>query len=148
MPGYISKTDVKEELKRVKKQAEDAVADYLTKLFEHTEEVLLRRYGQTFISTTRLDVVLTVPAVWSDAAQDATLRAAEKAGSSVGRKSVNASLLREVVVVARSKKNFKFAEIELRRTLKNLGLRTEGTANFSVVRFSVLSDLETYKRHL
>lgn len=86
VPGYISGTDVKEELKRVKKQAEDAVADYLTKLFKHTEEVLLRRYGQTFMSTTRLDVVLTVPAVWSDAAKDATLRAAEKAASSVGRK--------------------------------------------------------------
>jgi len=43
-------------------------------------ETLTRRYGETFISLTKVEFVLTVPAVWSDSAKDATLKAAEKAG--------------------------------------------------------------------
>lgn len=56
------------------------VAEYLTSLFDHTKEVLNRRYGEFFVATTKLQVVLTVPAVWSDKAQDATVKAAEAAG--------------------------------------------------------------------
>ena len=58
----------------------DGVSDYLTKIYEHTMETLTRRYGQSFMSTTKVDFVLTVPAVWSDAAKNATLQAAERAG--------------------------------------------------------------------
>jgi molecular chaperone DnaK (HSP70) len=43
-------------------------------------ETLTRRYGETFMSLTKVQFVLTVPAVWSDSAKDATLKAAEKAG--------------------------------------------------------------------
>ena len=51
-----------------------------TKIYEHTIETLTRRYGESFMSTTPVDFVLTVPAVWSDAAKNATLQAAERAG--------------------------------------------------------------------
>jgi molecular chaperone DnaK (HSP70) len=43
-------------------------------------ETLTKRYGETFMSMTQVQFVLTVPAVWSDSAKDATLKAAEKAG--------------------------------------------------------------------
>lgn len=58
----------------------DAVSDYLTMIYNHTMETLTRRYGESFMNSTELDFVLTVPAVWSDAAKNATLQAAERAG--------------------------------------------------------------------
>jgi molecular chaperone DnaK (HSP70) len=58
----------------------EAVSDYLTQIHKHTMDTLTKRYGETFMSMTKVQFVLTVPAVWSDAAKDATLKAAEKAG--------------------------------------------------------------------
>jgi molecular chaperone DnaK (HSP70) len=58
----------------------DAVADYLTALHGHTMETLGRRYGESFMQKTKIEFVLTVPAVWSDSAKNATLLAAERAG--------------------------------------------------------------------
>lgn len=58
----------------------DAISDYLTQLYKHTMETLTRRYGESFMSMTKVEFVLTVPAVWSDSAKNATLQAAEKAG--------------------------------------------------------------------
>jgi molecular chaperone DnaK (HSP70) len=58
----------------------DAVSDYLTQIYKHTMETLNRRYGESFMAATKVEFVLTVPAVWSDAAKNATLHAAERAG--------------------------------------------------------------------
>jgi molecular chaperone DnaK (HSP70) len=58
----------------------DAVSDYLAQIYTHTMETLSRRYGESFMATTKVEFVLTVPAVWSDSAKNATLQAAEKAG--------------------------------------------------------------------
>jgi len=58
----------------------DAVTDYLRELYKHTMDTLTRRYGESFIAQTKVEFVLTVPAVWSDAAKHATLLAAENAG--------------------------------------------------------------------
>jgi molecular chaperone DnaK (HSP70) len=43
-------------------------------------ETLTRRYGEGFIFRTPVEWILTVPAVWSDGAKNATLEAAERAG--------------------------------------------------------------------
>lgn len=43
-------------------------------------DTLTRRYGESFMASTNVDFVLTCPAVWSDAAKNTTLQAAEKAG--------------------------------------------------------------------
>ena len=58
----------------------ESVSDYLSQIYKHTMETLTRRYGETFMGMTKVQFVLTVPAVWSDSAKDATLKAAEKAG--------------------------------------------------------------------
>ncbi|KAI5270556.1 actin-like ATPase domain-containing protein [Aureobasidium subglaciale] len=58
LPDYVSEDELNEELRKCGKTAEEAISDYLAKIH----------------------VVLTVPAVWTNAAKDATLRAAQKAG--------------------------------------------------------------------
>jgi molecular chaperone DnaK (HSP70) len=58
----------------------DAVSDYLTMIYNHTLETLTKRYGEQFMKTVKVEWVLTVPAVWSDSAKNATLQAAERAG--------------------------------------------------------------------
>lgn len=80
LPKYVSNSDLKIQLERTGKSAETVVTDYLKELWKHSHETLERRYGKVFMTNTKLDIVLTVPAVWSDAAKDATLRAATAAG--------------------------------------------------------------------
>ncbi|KAI6790853.1 actin-like ATPase domain-containing protein [Hortaea werneckii] len=80
LPDYVSLDDVRKQLAANGKNVGAAVADYLKALFDHTKEMLKRRYGEDLVSQTPLQVVLTVPAVWSDAAQEATLSAAKDAG--------------------------------------------------------------------
>lgn len=80
IPNYVSKVNMQKQLQRYGKDPAIVVADYLTELFKHAKERLVRRYGDYFVKTTRIEVVLTVPAIWSDAAKDATLNAAKKAG--------------------------------------------------------------------
>ncbi|PYH46334.1 Hsp70 family protein [Aspergillus saccharolyticus JOP 1030-1] len=69
----------KERLMRYQTTAVKVTADYLRCLLRHIEGILERRLG---IATQDMDLrfVLTVPAVWSDRAKDATLQAALDAG--------------------------------------------------------------------
>ncbi|KAI9665852.1 MAG: hypothetical protein M1821_003786 [Bathelium mastoideum] len=80
LPHFVSPLDTAAQLRRYDKTVMDAVSDYLTQLYTHTLDTLTRRYGASFVQSTRLEFVLTVPAVWSDAAKNATLHAAERAG--------------------------------------------------------------------
>lgn len=76
----MSPLETAAQLKTYGKTVHEAVADYLRALHAHTMETLHRRYGEAFVRATRVEWVLTVPAVWSDAAKNATLVAAERAG--------------------------------------------------------------------
>jgi hypothetical protein len=67
-------------LRGVNKSVLDAISDYLGALHAHTITTLTRRYGTSFMAITPITWVLTVPAVWSDAAKTATRHAAERAG--------------------------------------------------------------------
>ena len=80
LPHFVSPLETAAQLRKCDRTVMDAVSDYLTKIYEHTMETLNRRYGESFMSTTDVDFVLTVPAVWSDAAKNATLQSAERAG--------------------------------------------------------------------
>ncbi|ERT00112.1 hypothetical protein HMPREF1624_03481 [Sporothrix schenckii ATCC 58251] len=80
LPFYVSPLETAAQLSRYKKTVVDAVADYLTQVYRHTMDTLSRRYGASFMASTRVDFVLTCPAVWSDAAKNTTLLAAERAG--------------------------------------------------------------------
>jgi hypothetical protein len=66
----------------------DIVKDYLQCLFEHTITVLNRALGQAFVESTKIEWVLTCPAVWSDKSKAATLAAAERTGMKKWGKSI------------------------------------------------------------
>lgn len=58
----------------------DIVADYLAHVKSHLISNLNIHYGKQLWSSLPITLVITVPAVWSDAAKDATLLAFDKAG--------------------------------------------------------------------
>lgn len=80
LPFYVSPLETAAQLKKYNKMVIDAVSDYLTQIHRHTMDTLTRRYGESFMASTKVDFVLTCPAVWSDAAKNTTLQAAERAG--------------------------------------------------------------------
>lgn len=79
LPPYVSRTKLEAQLKQIGRGAVEATVDFLEKLKAQALEALDKRYGKAFMSSTKIDYILTVPAVWSDAAKDATLKAAEMA---------------------------------------------------------------------
>ncbi|KAL1297539.1 hypothetical protein AAFC00_006111 [Neodothiora populina] len=80
LPHFVSPLETAAQLRKCDKTVMDGVSDYLAQLYKHTMETLTRRYGETFMAMTKVQFVLTVPAVWSDSAKNATLQAAERAG--------------------------------------------------------------------
>ncbi|MCJ1470578.1 hypothetical protein MMC07_009224 [Pseudocyphellaria aurata] len=63
---------------------EKMVTDYLTALREHAERVLCHKLPEGALFSSPLEFVITVPAVWSNAAQSKTRACAEKAGMGLG----------------------------------------------------------------
>lgn len=80
LPHFVSPLDTAAQLRKCGRTVKDAITDYLKKIYEHTMETMTRRYGEGFMRSTKVEFVLTVPALWSDAAKNATLQAAERAG--------------------------------------------------------------------
>jgi molecular chaperone DnaK (HSP70) len=85
LPPYVSRTHLEAQLKQIGRGPVEATADFLEKLKIQALEALDKRYGKAFMATTKIEYILTVPAVWSDAAKDATLKAAGVAGLSKSR---------------------------------------------------------------
>ncbi|KAG0646476.1 hypothetical protein D0Z07_7532 [Hyphodiscus hymeniophilus] len=54
--------------------------DYLTELVKHLMYTLEQKIGNTTLETTPIEFCLTVPAIWSEAAKDKTLKACQAAG--------------------------------------------------------------------
>lgn len=68
------------QLEKTGKDAETIAADYMRELWKHAVSVLERTLDKYILKNTKRQIILTVPAVWSDKAKHATLKAAEKAG--------------------------------------------------------------------
>ncbi|KAL8792665.1 MAG: hypothetical protein Q9195_004725 [Heterodermia aff. obscurata] len=64
----------------IDKTPEQVAADYLRFIWRYTTDDIERSQGEGWQSRHALRVVLTVPAIWSHAAKDRTLRAAQAAG--------------------------------------------------------------------
>jgi hypothetical protein len=60
----------------------EIAADFLRQLKDHLVANLDQKYGKELWRTLPITLVITVPAVWSDAAKDRTLQAFQKAGFS------------------------------------------------------------------
>ncbi|KAG9559831.1 actin-like ATPase domain-containing protein, partial [Aureobasidium melanogenum] len=80
LPEYVSRRDLEARLRSAGKTAVQAAADYLFNLKQHVLIQIEQRFGEEMYAATKIEFVLTVPAVWSDAAKDATMKAAEMAG--------------------------------------------------------------------
>lgn len=64
----------------VNKNAAQVCEDFLRNLYQHMMREVSKRIGENFLKSTPMDCWLTVPAVWSDKAQDLTRSAAKAAG--------------------------------------------------------------------
>ena len=62
------------------KSSEDVVSDFLSHLYKHCMDLLGKRMTMGVLSATPIEFWFTMPAIWSDEAQYATKRAAERAG--------------------------------------------------------------------
>ena len=67
-------------LSSLNKTADEVVADYLRLIWQYAKDDIQRLKGDNWQSVYTLRVVLTVPAIWSPAAKDKTLKAAKAAG--------------------------------------------------------------------
>ena len=56
------------------------VENFLSAIYKHTISTLYRRFDRGVMAITTVDFVLTVPAIWSDAAKQKTYDAARRAG--------------------------------------------------------------------
>ena len=76
-PTFVSQTSQSKQakdLKQLNKSAEDVVADYLKALYSHALQIIKGNVLQEYVESCKKKFVLTVPAVWSDKAKDATLK--------------------------------------------------------------------------
>jgi hypothetical protein len=62
------------------KQPVNIIADFLRHVKDHLINTLDEKYRREVWSTLKMTLVVTVPAVWSDAAKDSTLQAVRQAG--------------------------------------------------------------------
>lgn len=60
--------------------AVDVVHDFLSAIYKHTMTTLYRRFPQGVMQVTKVDFVLTVPAMWTDSAKSKVEDAARRAG--------------------------------------------------------------------
>ncbi|KAI4255015.1 MAG: hypothetical protein L6R42_006950 [Xanthoria sp. 1 TBL-2021] len=81
-PYYIPDVDIQAELQRLGKAPTAVATDYISAIFRHAVAKIESKYPQGFFQMLKKQYVMTVPAMWEEAAQDATLRAARNAGIS------------------------------------------------------------------
>ncbi|KAL7936393.1 hypothetical protein V8C35DRAFT_295382 [Trichoderma chlorosporum] len=79
-PKYLPDLDVEGEISKLPKPPLQIVADFIGAIYKHAISEMEKKLSAEYIASYPKDYVMTVPAVWSDAAKNATLRAAELAG--------------------------------------------------------------------
>jgi molecular chaperone DnaK (HSP70) len=70
----------KELLENLNIRPEDAVTDFLSKLWKHTVASIERELGKSTVEGLPFRVIVTVPAIWPDGAMQRTKDAARRAG--------------------------------------------------------------------
>ncbi|KAG6230550.1 hypothetical protein E4U34_000368 [Claviceps purpurea] len=79
-PLYLPATHTRTELKALPKAPIEIAADFMRAIYEHALEEIASAVPKAYMDICQKEFVLSVPAVWSDAAKNATLKAAELAG--------------------------------------------------------------------
>ena len=73
-PIYIPAVDIKAELNRLGKAPIAVATDFISEIFRHATAKIESKYPKDYFQMLKKRYVMTVPAVWSPKAQDATLR--------------------------------------------------------------------------
>jgi len=77
----VPATNTKAELKKLGKPPIEVAADYIRSIYNHALERIAAKVPENYLENdVQKKFVITVPAVWSDKAKDATLKAAKLAG--------------------------------------------------------------------
>ncbi|KAL8887793.1 MAG: hypothetical protein Q9215_004678 [Flavoplaca cf. flavocitrina] len=79
-PLYIPETNTAAELKKLGKPATDVVTDYIASIYNHALSRIETKIPAEYLKMCQKKFVVTVPAVWSSKAMNATLAAAKQAG--------------------------------------------------------------------
>lgn len=72
-PIYAPAVDITAELNRVGKAPTAVAADYISAIYKHATIFIESKYPKNYFHLLKKQYVMTVPAVWSEEAQDATL---------------------------------------------------------------------------
>ncbi|RYC57855.1 hypothetical protein CHU98_g8345 [Xylaria longipes] len=70
----------RQSVEKIGKDVVTVISDYLSKVWEHVLDVIIRARGRQFVNTRRFHVVVTVPAIWQDDPIQRMERALRKAG--------------------------------------------------------------------
>ncbi|KAG6003817.1 hypothetical protein E4U21_001672 [Claviceps maximensis] len=79
-PVYLPSKDAKQEVMSLPKKPFEIAADFIGAIYEHALKEISKTVPKAYMDMCEKEFVLSVPAVWSDAAKNATLKAAELAG--------------------------------------------------------------------
>ncbi|KAK1244353.1 hypothetical protein MKX07_003152 [Trichoderma sp. CBMAI-0711] len=81
-PKYFSNTSVDEELSGLPKPPVRVAADFIGAAYKHAMNEIAKKVSRDYVAQCQKVYVLSVPAVWSDAAKHSTIMAARAAGLS------------------------------------------------------------------
>ncbi|KAK8930258.1 Chaperone protein DnaK [Metarhizium anisopliae] len=79
-PAYLSSENVQKDLSSLPKTAVQVAADFIGKVYQHALAEISKKVPRGYMELCSKEFVLTVPAVWSDAAKHATMQAAQTSG--------------------------------------------------------------------
>ncbi|KAH0600937.1 hypothetical protein MHUMG1_01938 [Metarhizium humberi] len=79
-PAYLSPENVQKDLSSLPRTAVEVAADFIGKVYQHALAEISKKVPRGYMELCSKEFVLTVPAVWSDAAKHATMQAAQTSG--------------------------------------------------------------------
>ncbi|OAQ70708.1 Hsp70 family protein [Pochonia chlamydosporia 170] len=79
-PLYLPSINVKKNLKELAKPPVEIAADFIGAIYKHALAEISKTVPKPYMDMCSKEFVVSVPAVWSDAAKNATLQAAKSAG--------------------------------------------------------------------
>jgi len=79
-PLYLPAGNLQRDIRKLPKKPVEVAADFIRAIYQHALAEITKQVPRGYMSLCQQQFVLSVPAVWSDAAKHATLEAAKMAG--------------------------------------------------------------------
>ncbi|KAG6172017.1 hypothetical protein E4U11_006690 [Claviceps purpurea] len=87
-PLYLPTKNIDQELKSLPKKPFEVAADFIQAIYEHALQDIGRTIPKAYMDMCDKEFVLSVPAVWSDAAKNATLKVSDSLSSVYSMKAI------------------------------------------------------------